>query len=120
MALAVGLVVQRMVSARAAGTLFTRDPNGRDGALLVEAVAGLGEALVAGHADPERFRVYRSGLGGWESRREQRASSASDGVLTADEAALLAAEAAGLALALGEPLDLEWAIEQADQGNASR
>ena len=116
-ALAVGLVVQRMVCARAAGTLFTRDPNGRDGALLIEAVAGLGEALVAGHADPERFRVYRSGLGAWESRREHRSSSASDGVITADEAARLAEEASGLAAALGEPLDLEWAIERATEGS---
>ena len=114
-ALPVGLVVQRMVRARAAGTLFTRDPNGHDGATIVEAVAGLGEALVAGHADPERFRVYRSGLDLWESRREHRSSSARDGVLVAGEPERLAEEASRLAAALGEPLDLEWAIEKAEE-----
>ena len=108
--LAVGLLVQRMAAARAAGTLFTRDPRGLDAALVIEAVAGLGDALVAGHADPERWRIYRSGLGGWESRLERRASGAAAGVLTAFEAEALAAEGARLEAALGEPLDLEWAL----------
>jgi pyruvate,water dikinase len=119
-ALAVGVVVQRLARARVAGTLFTRDPRGLDGALVIEAVPGLGEALVSGHAEPERWRLYRSGLGGWESRCERRPEqqrpeqpipSAPASVLTAAEAELLATEASRLATELGEPLDLEWAIE---------
>jgi rifampicin phosphotransferase len=112
--LAVGLVVQLMAPARAAGTLFTRDPQGVDGGILIEAAAGLGEALVAGHADPERWRIYRSALGEWESRREHRAAGVIGGILTVEEAALLAAEASRLANVLGEPLDLEWALQASD------
>jgi pyruvate,water dikinase len=60
--LPVGLVVQRQVDARVAGVCFTRDPSGRDRAIVIEAVAGLGLRLVSGHARPERWRVYRNGL----------------------------------------------------------
>lgn len=51
----VGLVVQKMVSARAAGVCFTCDPSGKDRAVVIEAVAGLGDQLVSGHAQPERW-----------------------------------------------------------------
>ena len=80
----VGLVVQRLVPARAAGVCFTVDPLGVDHALVVEAVAGAGDALVSGRIDAERFRVYRNGRaggrsGGWRragrrSRRRTRSS----------------------------------------------
>jgi pyruvate,water dikinase len=106
--LPVAVVVQSMVAARSAGVCFTVDPLGLDSAVVVEAVAGTGDALVSGRARPERWRVYRTGLGAWEARR---ADSGPDGsVLSADEAAALAVEASGLATRLGRPLDLEWAI----------
>lgn len=101
----VGVVVQAMVDARAAGVCFTRDPGGRDGAIVLEAVHGLGDALVSGHATPESWRAYRSGFGAWECRVE-RAS----GVVSATECAEIAGGAAELAAAFGHPLDLEWAI----------
>ncbi|MBI3272993.1 MAG: hypothetical protein HYZ53_28650 [Planctomycetes bacterium] len=105
----VGLVVQSMVHARAAGVCFTRDPMGRDGASLVEAVPGLGDALVSGRARPERWRVYATGLGGWEPRLEARGDAAA---LSVPEAARVAAEAARIATRLGRPLlDLEWALD---------
>src|SRR3990172_11073742 len=68
----VGLVVQRQVGARSAGVCFTRDPLGRDGAVLLEAVSGCGDRLVSGEAQPEAWRVYRSALGPLEARREPR------------------------------------------------
>lgn len=103
---AVGVVFQSMVDARAAGVCFTLDPDGRDGAVRIEAVAGRGDALVGGRAQPESWRVY-DGARGWEARGPGR-------VLSATAAADLAGEARGLARALGRPLDLEWAI---DAGN---
>jgi len=105
--LAVGLVVQSMVSARAAGVCFTRDPSGKDGAIVIEAVEGLGDKLVSGSASPERWRVYRSGLGGWESRVED-----SSDVLGGAEAEQIAAEGSKLADQFGYPLDLEWALDK--------
>ena len=105
----VGLVVQVQVRARSAGVCFTVDPSGRDRALLIEAVRGTGDALVAGHARPERWRVYHSALDLWEAQRE-----AGDGpaVLAAEEAAEIARGAAARADAFGRPLDLEWARDE--------
>ncbi len=57
-----GVIVQAMVQAEYAGVLFTRDP-GNAGAMLIEWVAGLGEALASGRATPGALRVGRvSGL----------------------------------------------------------
>ncbi|MBI2837835.1 MAG: hypothetical protein HYX75_05950 [Acidobacteria bacterium] len=104
--LAVGIVVQTMVSARAAGVCFTRDPSGRDGGLVIEAVVGLGDKLVSGAETPERWRAYRSGLGGWECLPEERR-----GVLCGDDVESISAEADRIATAIGYPLDLEWAFD---------
>lgn len=101
-----GLVVQALVAARAAGVCFTRDPAGRDRAVVVEAVEGTGEALVSGRSEPSRFRVHRSGLGRLETHVE-----GTPGALTVAEAEAIAREAAGLEARLGEPLDLEWALD---------
>src|SRR3569833_1402869 len=52
------VVVQRMVPARAAGALFTADPlTGNRKTASIEAVRGLGEALVAGTVTPDRYQV---------------------------------------------------------------
>ncbi len=101
----VGLVCQLQVEARSAGVCFTRDPSGKDGAIVIEAVAGLGDRLVSGAAEPERWRVYRTGFGGWEARREGPTTP----TLTEDEAIAAAREASDLAARHGRPLDLEWA-----------
>jgi pyruvate,water dikinase len=101
----VGLIVQRLVPARAAGVCFTVDPQGRDGACLVEAAAGLGDALVSGRTEPERWRVYASSaLGTLEPQRQGGPAVLPEGLVRT-----VAAEARRLAERLGQPLDLEWA-----------
>jgi hypothetical protein len=107
MALPVGVVVQAQVASRAAGVCFTIDPTGRDGAAVLEAVAGAGEALVSGLAQPERWRVYRSGLGGLCARREPGLEVLSDA-----DALRIASEAGDLAAEARVPLDLEWALDE--------
>ena len=53
-----GVVVQRMVDARAAGVLFTLNPlNGDRSKVMIEASFGLGEAVVAGEVNPDRYLV---------------------------------------------------------------
>lgn len=52
------VVVQRMVPAEFAGVLFTEHP-GSSGAAAIELVAGLGDALVSGRADPISLRFGR-------------------------------------------------------------
>ena len=103
-----GLVVQSLVPARAAGVCFTRDPAGRDRAVVVEAVEGTGDALVSGRREPARFRVYRSGLGRLETHVEGTV-----GAVCVAEAEAVAREALDLEERLGEPLDLEWALDAA-------
>ncbi|MEW6366782.1 MAG: PEP/pyruvate-binding domain-containing protein [Acidobacteriota bacterium] len=104
----VGLVIQELVDARCAGVCFTQDPSGRDAAIVVEAVAGPGAQLVSGSIEPERWRVYRTGLGAWESR-----VAASRSVLSSTEVERIAAQARDPAARFGCPLDLEWAIDRA-------
>ncbi len=104
--LPVGLVVQSQIAPRAAGVCFTRDPSGKDRAIVIEAVSGLGELLVSGHAHPERWRAYLSGLNEWECFRETRKD-----VLHTKEVERLAGRAHSFEKRFGYPLDLEWAID---------
>jgi pyruvate,water dikinase len=54
------VVVQKLVPAEAAGVLFTRDPLDPEGKrMLAEASWGLGEAVVSGRVQPDRFRLER-------------------------------------------------------------
>ena len=56
--LAMAVVVQRMVVPRASGVLFTADPVTSDRTVVsIEAVPGLGEALVSGRLNPDRYKV---------------------------------------------------------------
>ncbi len=105
---AVGVVVQSQVAARAAGVCFTADPAGQDGAVVIEAVAGTGDRLVSGQAQPQRWRVYRSGLGQWEVRRDS--TSIEQQVVGDDEVIRIAEQGTQYAEKFGHPLDLEWAV----------
>jgi rifampicin phosphotransferase len=104
----VGVVAQQMVEARAAGVCFTLDPMGRDRAVVVEAVAGSGDALVSGKADAELWRVYRNGRGEWEPRLSVGSAAP---VLDEKDAVAIASEANAFRAREGRPLDLEWAID---------
>ncbi len=96
------VVLQRMVSADAAGVAFTADPRtgARDG-VVVEAVKGLGEALVSGERTPERWRVKDG-----RARREDGPEE----VLDAELAEAVAALARRAEAALDGPQDVEWAV----------
>ena len=57
---AMAVVLMRMVPAELAGVAFTVDPGGRADHVRIEAVAGLGEALVSGDRTPDVWLVPRS------------------------------------------------------------
>ncbi len=58
--LAMAVVVQKLVPAEAAGVLFTRDPLDADGRrMLAEVSWGLGEVVVSGRVQPDRFTLDR-------------------------------------------------------------
>lgn len=101
------VVVQAMVDARAAGVLFTADPmTGRRDRLVVDAVAGLGEALVSGHARADHFQASPEGV---VAGRDLAGAAP---VVSDDEIRALVAGARRARDAFGHPLDLEWAIDR--------
>jgi len=101
------IVVQAMVDARAAGVVFTADPvSARRDLLVIDAVAGLGEALVSGEATPDHYGVHSNGA---IVRRQLTGTIA---LLSDAEIMAIATQARAAAKHEGHPLDLEWAIDQ--------
>jgi YidC/Oxa1 family membrane protein insertase len=90
------IVVQAMVPAEYAGVLFTQHP-GESGAAAVELIAGLGDALVSGRAQPHSYR-----LGRYSGRLLD------DDVPPIDLAPLFAIGRRAEAV-FGGPQDMEWA-----------
>lgn len=122
-AVAMAVVVQRLVHAEVAGVLFTRDPLDTTGAtMLVEAAWGLGEAVVSGRVHPDRFHVNRQTgalldqrvatkreqmtASGWQLIEESRQSQP---CLTADKLRELVELGQRIEAFFGEPRDVEWA-----------
>ena len=122
------VVVQRFVDPTVAGVLFTVNPlTGREEETVIEAVLGLGEALVSGRAAADRIVVAAADRRILERRTGTQAARARlgpGGVCTeplapeegarpklGDEEALALAELGARAQEhLGRPLDLEWVL----------
>jgi phosphoenolpyruvate synthase/pyruvate phosphate dikinase len=127
---AMGVVVQTMVAAEAAGVMFTIDPvTGDRSQIAIEGSFGLGQAVVAGEVTPDRYSVdkvtleirsralsakrvaYRFDPEHGEVRLvdvpddEQMLASLSD-----EEAVEVASLGKRVERALGAPQDIEWAI----------
>ena len=59
----IGVVVLKMVNARAAGIIFTADPNTGDTTrMIIEANWGLGESVVSGEATPDTYILDKESL----------------------------------------------------------
>src|SRR6266508_3856469 len=105
---ALAVVVQRMVDARAAGVLFTADPiTGRRGRAVIDAAPGLGEAVVSGAVDPDHVAA------------DPRTGEIVDQRIKGDEAVLDDARVRELAILgvriewhLGAPQDIEFALDR--------
>jgi rifampicin phosphotransferase len=96
------VLVQVMVAAEAAGVAFTANPlTGDRDEVVISAVRGLGERLVAGQATGDQWVV-----GHGQARRTR----ATEQAITADQARQVAALARRVQAHFGSPQDLEWAI----------
>ncbi|MCB9687967.1 MAG: phosphoenolpyruvate synthase [Alphaproteobacteria bacterium] len=94
------VVVQRMVPAEVSGVLFTADPvSGHRRTTVIEAVRGLGDALVAGRVSPEVVRV-----------RDGRVVERTGGLLSDADALRLEALGRRIEAHFGRPQDIEWCL----------
>ncbi|HEY8546681.1 MAG TPA: rifamycin-inactivating phosphotransferase [Acidimicrobiales bacterium] len=124
------VVVQRMVVPQVSGVLFTADPVSSNRRVVsVEAIAGLGEALVAGQVSPDTFKVRDGRV--VERVVAPKAGDAATGpggtgeapfdparqeppVLTDDQVLALADLGRRIEAHFGSPQDIEWCL--ADDG----
>jgi pyruvate,water dikinase len=130
--LGMAVVVQRMVAADVAGVLFTCDPvRKRRDRMVVEAVLGLGEAVVSGQVTPDHYVLKRDGQvkkahvhtqpyaivalpeGGVEERELAPDEGAAQKV-GEDVLARLARIGTDLEQRLGTPQDIEWAVQDGE------
>jgi phosphohistidine swiveling domain-containing protein len=119
------VIVQGLVESEYAGVVFTANPlTGKDTQMVIEAVAGFGEAMVQGSVMPDLYLsdwyngsveikrmaeqdrlMVSSNQGGleWKSREDQSSVLDMDQIHTLTELCL------GIQQYYGEPLDIEWA-----------
>ena len=102
------VVVQEMVDASAAGVLFTADPvTGQRRHAAIDAVAGLGEKLVAGAVDPDHYAVDIA------SREVIQRPAAGRGSVLSDQEVLTLAEFGDrVERHFNAPQDIEFALDQ--------
>jgi pyruvate,water dikinase len=123
--------VQQLVDARSAGVMFTLNPlNGDRAKIMMESVWGLGEGLVSGAINPDRFLVDKVTLDILERTigskdSEHRFDRAAGGVVEApvdeerraassvsdDEIDRIARLGKQIERHYGRPQDVEWAID---------
>ena len=102
------VVVQKMVSPRAAGVLFTADPVSANRKIAsIEAVAGLAESLVSGLVNPDVFQVRD----GQVTARPQRPDQP---VLAEAQVARLVQLGRRIEAHFGGPQDIEWCLDEDD------
>jgi pyruvate,water dikinase len=127
--LGMAVVVQRQLAPDRSGVMFTIDPvRRRRDQMMIEAVWGLGEAVVSGGATPDHYVVSREGVvkqarvsvqemavrADASGGVRQYALTAEEGgarVLNDAELAALARVGTELEAHFGHPLDVEWAYE---------
>jgi pyruvate,water dikinase len=102
---AMAVVVQHLIPAGVAGTLFTADPaTGNRTVASVEAVPGLGEALVSGHANPDVFKVRDGQV------IARGGSGDSRPTLSDAEVVRLVELGRRIEARFGRPQDIEWCL----------
>lgn len=103
--IAMSVMVQRMVTPRVSGVAFSRNPMTGLNEIVIEAVAGRGDALVDEGVTPQRW-IGR--WGGWSLQPEAEA------VLPDAVARSIVDETVRIGEQFGSPVDLEWVWDGAD------
>jgi pyruvate,water dikinase len=123
----IGVAVLQLVDAKSAGVLMTANPtSGNTGEMVMESNWGLGESVVSGVMNPDRFNVAKEGLtitSRTINRKLRMVVSKGVGTemidtpaelqevasLTDDEVRELARASLEIEKHFGEPTDIEWA-----------
>ena len=112
-AVRMAVVVQRMIAPQASGVLFTADPlTGNRKVAAVEAIPGLGEALVSGRARADGWRVRAGAI---VDRSVGTKDDAADGspprqALTDEQVLELVELGRRIEARFGRPQDIEWCL----------
>ncbi len=125
----IGVAVLQLVEAKAAGVLMTANPtSGNTDEAVIESNWGLGESVVSGVTNPDRFNVAKDDLTITSkviNKKVKEVITREDGSVLADvpaglqqmpsltdeEVRLLAQESFRIERHFGEPTDIEWAYE---------
>jgi len=126
----IGVAVLKMVNARAAGVIFTADPNtGDTSRVIIEANWGLGESVVSGQSIPDIYIINKDDLKVEEKRLGLKSrcivpckagvteidtppERSSTFCLSEGEVKTLTKLGKILEAHFGVPQDIEWAIDQ--------
>jgi len=131
------VAVQRMVSSKAAGVIFTLDPaTGNRDIIVIEGTWGVGESIVQGRVRPDQFVISKSDLsikermiskkeimtvrtpseegGGFIKEVPIPAEMMESPCLTDEQALLLGKYAFEIEKHYGVPMDIEWALDGED------
>lgn len=101
------VLIQGMVDAVAAGVAFSANPvSGRRDEVVINAVKGLGDRLVAGEVSPDEWTVRDSDV---------YCETSAGGAIDAAQAEAIAETTRSVANHFGEPQDVEWAIDRNGQ-----
>ena len=102
----ISVIVQNMVPAKSAGVIFSVNPvNQRRDMIMINAVAGLGEALVSGQRDAHHYELYRSGSN-IAAEAGKNGHLLNPALLKELHSVTLKVEAH-----YNHPVDLEWAVD---------
>ena len=100
------VIVQDMVNAEMAGVLFTADPvSGRRDHIIINAVTGLGEKLMAGKTDAQDYTLSHKG----------KILKRGGELLSDQQLKLLSEESLRVQLNFGYPVDMEWAFDDSGE-----
>ena len=126
----IAVIVQRMVQSEKSGVMFSVNPSTGEETVVIEACWGLGETLVQGEVEPDRYIVARNGeilekkIGGKKMMRIRELSSSKTietpvpknmvnmQVLTDEEVLRLGEYALRLEDHYQKPQDVEFAVEK--------
>ncbi|HPQ81224.1 MAG TPA: PEP/pyruvate-binding domain-containing protein [bacterium] len=100
-------VIQELVRGKFSGVAFSRSPADRR-KMVVEAVRGLGEKLVDGSAEPDRWIIDRKGPGVLPRLRAKRKPNSP--ALSVQQVADVARLVLSAEKLFGRPQDMEWTI----------